>query len=125
DAASAVAGVVEPGDLVDVVLVWRDGGGEGRAATLLESVGVLAVGDRRRPGGAPNESSTAVLETSPREAEALLVAMDQGRLALVLRAAGDRTPRPDRRPVTLPPLLPGFRAPAVRGPGVEIIRGAR
>ena len=125
DAASAVAGFVEPGDLVDVVLVWRDAAGEGRAATLLEAVGVLAVGDRRQPGGAPNEGGTAVLETSPREAEALLVAMDQGRLALVLRAAGDRASRPDRRPVTLPPLLPGFRTPADRGPGVEVIRGAR
>ncbi len=125
DAATAVAGFVEPGDLVDVVLVWHSAAGESRAATLLESLEVLAVGDRRRPGGAPDESSTAVLETDPREAEALLVAMDQGRLALVLRPAGDRTPRLDRRQVTLLPLLPGFRAPAGARPSVEIIRGAR
>lgn len=124
EAASAVAGFLEPGDLVDVVLVWQDAAAESRAATLLEAVRVLAVGERRRPGAAPHESTTAVLDTDPREAEGLLVALDRGRLALVLRAPGDRAPRPDRRPVTLPPLLPGFRAgPA--GPSVEVIRGAR
>ncbi len=125
EAAGAVAGFVEPGDRVDVVLVWQDGAGESRAATLLEAIRVLAVGERRQPGGAPQETSTAVLDADPREAEALLVALDRGRLTLVLRAPGDVALRPDRRQVTLPPLLPGFRAPAATGPIVEVIRGVR
>lgn len=124
EAASAVAGFIEPGDRVDVVLVWQDAGGESRAATLLEALTVLAVGDRRRAGAAPQDATTAVLDADPRDAEALLVALDRGRLALLLRPEGDLARRPDRRPVTLTPLLPGRRAGA-EGRPVEVIRGVR
>lgn len=124
EAASAVAGFLEPGDRVDVLLVWQDAGGESRATTLLEALPVLAVGDRRLRGGAPQEASTAVLEADPHQAEALLVALDHGRLALVLRAEGDDAERLDRRPVTLRAVLPGYRATPPRV-GVEVIRGVR
>jgi pilus assembly protein CpaB len=120
--AFAVAGFLEPGDRVDVLLLWQEGA-EGRVATLLDGVPLLAVGDRRRPGGAPFDATTAVLEVSAAEAEALLLALDRGRLALALRAPDDPTTRSGRKPTTLDALLPG-RAPAAARP-VEVIHGAR
>lgn len=123
--ATAVAGFLEPGDRVDVVLVWPESGGDSRAVTLLEALPVLAVGDTRRPGQSPTEGATAVLEASPVEAEMLLLALDRGRLALVLRATADSGRRADRRVVALAPLLPGYRPPAGPAPSVEVIRGPR
>ncbi len=123
--ASAVAGFLEPGDRVDVVLVWQEASGESQAVTLLEALPVLAVGDTRQPGHSPTEAATAVLEADPTEAEALLLALDRGRLALVLRATADAGRRADRRAVALAPLVPGYRPPAGPAPSVEVIRGPR
>ncbi len=123
--ASAVAGFLEPGDRVDVVLVWQEASGESRAVTLLETLPVLAVGDTRRPGHSPTEAATAVLEAGPVETETLLLALDRGRLALVLRGTADLGRRADRRAVALAPLLPGYRPPAGPAPSVEVIRGPR
>jgi Flp pilus assembly protein CpaB len=120
--AFAVAGFLEPGDRVDVLLLWQEGA-QGRVATLLERVPLLAVGDRRRPGGTPFDATTAVLEVSAADAEALLLALDRGRLALALRAPEDQTARPSRKPTTLDALLPGRRGTA--GPSLEVIHGAR
>jgi pilus assembly protein CpaB len=122
--AAAVAGFLEPGDLVDLLLVWEGAGGSGRAATLLEAVRLLAVGDRRRPGAAPADATTAVLDVTPEEAELVHVALERGRLALVLRRPGDRAGRPERRVVTLDPWLPGYR-PAGRVRALEVIHGTQ
>ncbi len=123
--AGAVGGFLEPGDRVDVILVWDEAGGESRAVTLLEAMRLLAVGEARRPGVVPREAATAVLEADPGEVEALLLALGRGRLALALRHPDDTGRRVNRRPVTLAPLLPGYRPPSGPAPEVEVIRGPR
>ncbi len=94
DDAFAEAGVVYPGDRVDVLLTQavKDGGGaEAAVETLVRDVRVVAIGGRLRPagagdGGLPRQRRTATLELAPRDAQRLALAMDLGRVVLVLRA---------------------------------------
>lgn len=109
--AGGLAGFVEPGDRVDVLLTQAIGSRR-TAQTLITDIGVLGVDQRRRgdtaaPMSAANdviaeaaaESGAAppglvTLEVTPRHAEALAVAGEMGKLSLVLRGPG-REPRRD------------------------------
>lgn len=96
DEASANAGLIFPGDRVDLVLAQSlagEGGpaGQGRRAaeTVLEDVRVLAMG-RRLVAAAGEESSiqarTVTLEVSPSGAERVALVTELGKLALSLRS---------------------------------------
>ncbi len=99
DDAFAEAGVVYPGDRVDVLLtqtVGDRGAGEAAVETLVRDVRVVAIGGRLQPatagdGGLPRQRRTATLELTPRDARRVALAMDLGRVVLVLRslARGD------------------------------------
>jgi pilus assembly protein CpaB len=90
-AAAGVAGLVFPGDRVDIILthsVVRQGDGERRASeTILENVRVLAL-DRRvnDETGEAMLAKTATMELTPKQVELLTVATDLGRLSLSLRS---------------------------------------
>ncbi len=96
DEASANAGLIFPGDRVDLVLSQSltgeatPGGQARRAAeTVLEDVRVLAMG-RRLVAAAGEESSiqarTVTLEVSPAGAERVALVTELGKLALSLRS---------------------------------------
>ncbi len=103
DAAGGVAGLLQPGDLVDVIASTEDGGAP-RTWMLLQAAPVLAVGkafaagaERDGDGGffeAP--ADTVTVAASPLEAAQLAHMELTGRVKLVLRAPGDgeRIPLP-------------------------------
>lgn len=90
-AASGIAGLVFPGDRVDIVLthtVKKESDAEHRASeTILKNVRVLAL-DRRvnDEEGEAKLAKTATLELTPKQVELLAVARELGRLSLSLRS---------------------------------------
>lgn len=105
--AAGLAGFVAPGDRVDVLLT-QTLGNRRTAQTLVADLGVLGVDQRQRGDSAvtaPLEAAGDVvasaagassaeppnlitLEVTPRQAEALAVATELGKLSLVLRGPG-------------------------------------
>jgi len=99
DPASGVAGLLKPGDLVDVI-VTVDEGGAPRTFVLMQAAPVLAVGrsfSPREPAASAesglltaSSADTVTLAASPFEAEQLTHLEQVGRLKIVLRSPGDR-----------------------------------
>ncbi len=97
DAAGGVAGLLKPGDLVDV-LVTADEGGAPRTFALMQAAPVLAVGrsftakpEVADAGGLLTPpADTVTLAASPYEAAQLAHLELVARLKLALRAPGDR-----------------------------------
>ena len=110
--SAGLSGFIMPGDRVDVILV-QEIGSRRTAQTLFVDLGVLGVDQHRRgtasataiepiaaasdiaadaAGGIGAEPPQLVtLEVTPRQAEALAIAADLGKLALVLRGPGAET----------------------------------
>jgi pilus assembly protein CpaB len=95
NASSAIAGLVFPGDRVDLLLSHRTAeageGGKGESMlaseTVLENVRVIAMDqstdDQKGKAAVPK---TATLEVTPRQAEMVMVATELGKLAFSLRS---------------------------------------
>ncbi|MFM2289492.1 MAG: hypothetical protein RL684_2635 [Pseudomonadota bacterium] len=130
DEASGAAGLLAPGDSIDLLLVRRDEGrdeGEAPAASprvlpLLESVPVIATGRamRRRlagEGGPELESmyGTITLRVRPEQAERLLLAQKLGELSVAVRPQGEPA---------LPALVPMGREAILGRPAHEGARRA-
>lgn len=109
DDSTASAGMLSPGDVVDLLLVTRGDESAPRAATvrpLLQAVRVVATGQqlrRRHPaaqaaGGidegreAATQYQTVTLHVSAENAERILLAQRLGELAVLLRHEGDSEP---------------------------------
>jgi pilus assembly protein CpaB len=129
NAASAVSGLIMPGDRVDIVLSHSlpraaDATFDHHAAiTLVRDRRVLAIEQRlgsktdatATVGVAANpiEPRTASIEVEPREAEMLALASDLGKLSLVLRPlqrerdGGERARATPTRDTDLDPLFAG------------------
>lgn len=145
--AAANAGVIHPGDRVDVILIYSQGqGGQALAAlgpvaqVIASNVRVLAIGStvlRMRPQGraglggdwapAP-DGGTFTLEVPPADAERIILADATGQLDLALRSvlpSADGEGRDgssrlvDLDDVMRPPATP----PGVEAARVRIIRG--
>jgi pilus assembly protein CpaB len=98
DDASSNAGLIYPGDHVDLLLsqtltATNDSASARRVAeTVLEDVRVLAMGRRIKPHEDPDLSSagtqirTVTLEVTPEGAEAVALVTDLGRLSISLRS---------------------------------------
>ena len=137
DEASGVAGFLNPGSWVDVVVVVDKGEYNKTpiAKLIFQNLKVLGTGQNleTRPGDKPKIVPTVTLEVSPEQGERLALAAQEGRISLVLRGQGDqkmvetlgtdagslfgqpRQTTPSARPVT-------FKvSPPVRT--VEMIRG--
>lgn len=93
DTVKGVGGFIQPGDFVDLVLtreVFEDNQGESVAKIMMENVKVLSVDQQ-----AGSRSSTArvassvTLETDTKGAQKIALALNVGRLSLLLRSAGD------------------------------------
>ncbi|KWN20952.1 pilus assembly protein CpaB [Burkholderia territorii] len=120
DDVSGNAGLIQPGDFVDVVLTQEIGGsattpGTFEAETVVRRARVLAVGSEfqraKAPASTPDapvRARTVTLEVAPRTAQVVLVATRLGSLSLALRsfatsdrrqAAGGDEQEPDTPPV--------------------------
>jgi len=112
DQATGLAGLVHPGDRVDVILTHNpptmfggSGGAEAAhdstaAETILRNIRVLAVDktfSATRMDIKKSMPSTVTLEVDPHQAETLALGRSMGRLSLVLRSSfGDGTNTGDR-----------------------------
>jgi pilus assembly protein CpaB len=95
DAASGIAGLVFPGDRVDIILTHvilepkkdKDRIEHRASETVLTNVRVLALDQKvDDQNGEPRLAKTATLEVTPKQAEILVVARELGSLTLSLRA---------------------------------------
>lgn len=121
DVVSGTAGLIWPGDRVDLILTEATANpnvpADHRvsAETVLADVRVIAIDQRlvegAKPGGpAGHTAQTVTLEVTAAEAERVAVATRLGRLSLAVRAAEPGTTRP-RQP---PTVWAGDVAPALR-----------
>jgi pilus assembly protein CpaB len=81
-----VAGFVQPGTMVDVLVTGASAGGS-NTRTILENVRVLAAGQRieQDSDGQPQSSSVVTLLVTPEDAGKLTMASMEGRIQLALR----------------------------------------
>jgi pilus assembly protein CpaB len=99
DDVSGNAGLIQPGDHVDMILtqkIQRDNRRATVSETVVENVRVIAVGSTfsppreantgANPNGAVNRARTITAEVSPQVAEAVTVASHLGTLSLALRS---------------------------------------
>lgn len=109
-----VAGFLYPGSHVDVLFTERP---EGNAApltqTILQNVDVLTAGQTLEPDpkGKPQPVNVVTLLLSPRDAQKLVLATQQGSIQFVLRNGADQK-QPEPKPVFAPQLLGGEAPPS-------------
>lgn len=139
DHITGTAGLIWPGDQVDLILTQELGAGDAPIArrvlgeTVLQDVRVIAVDQQITQGpGATDQAvgrvaRTVTLEVSPEQAERVVVAIALGRLALSVRAmAPSEDVEVERAPTTFsadvsPALARSSVAPAQR---MRLIQGA-
>ncbi len=101
DDVNAIAGLLQPGDRVDLFFSARPPAGKAAApgatestVALLQNVLVLATGRQVRPVGDQQASGrsygTITVEVAPQQAQRIVVAQRTGRLTAVLRHPDDR-----------------------------------
>jgi len=137
DPVSGVAGLIWPGDRVDVILTQEFAATTAdtkrivTSETILTNVRIIAV-DQDIAQGAPSTGSagklaaTITLEVANDQAEKLALAQRLGRLSLAVRSVPD----PERPIAVLPGGVSGAdvsdafaKATGVSGPKVEVIQG--
>jgi pilus assembly protein CpaB len=142
DAVSGTAGLIWPGDRVDVILTQKlddnkDLARKVSGETVLQNIRVVAIDKHMTEGESPDtgiagggSQRTVTLEVSSKDAERLAVATSLGRLALVIRSASD-----DAKAPTLPLFNPvvwasdvsaAFHAagPSGQGQTIHVFAGA-
>src|SRR5690348_14727246 len=110
----SVAGFVQPGTRVDVMLTGNPtGAAETQTTTVLENVAVLATGQRleRNAAGEASPAPVITLLVSPDDAQKLTLAGNQGRIQLALRNPVD-TKQEDLGSVRTESLYRNVSAPA-------------
>ncbi len=108
NATTSIAGLIFPGDRVDIILTHRvKRGGKTRRAseTVLMNVRVLAI-DRRVDDqeNSPRVGKNATFEVTPKQAEMLAVVQQIGKLSLVLRSLAKDEEELNRLALTGEPL---------------------
>ncbi len=105
DDVVGVAGFVQPGDRVDVLLTRQREKGDAYADVLLQNIKVLGIDQLVDDHASkPSVSRSVTLEASIAQAQRLIVAQSVGSLTLALRPAGVTTTEEPRR-VTSADLL--------------------
>src|SRR5574337_1040714 len=85
-----VSGFITPKDRVDVIAIRAIAGASGPAETIAQNAEVLAVGKRLEQGSSqPLEVPTITLAVNPWEAERIALALQQGKIHVVLRSIID------------------------------------
>ena len=116
DEVVGVAGFMQPGTHVDVLLTYHsDKSPEPRTATVLQDVVILATGQQIHPDpdGKPASVNVVTLLLKPEDAERAVLATSLGAIHFVLRNGADREQKPSLS-VGLNELA-GTAAPVSRG----------
>jgi pilus assembly protein CpaB len=93
DEINSISGMLEPGDIVDL-MVTLDQNGKKVTFPLLQSVQVMATGQRSvddPKSGERRQFSTVTLDTTPEQAQNLIIARESGKLTALLRNPQDDT----------------------------------
>jgi len=92
DQVAGVAGFLNPGNIVDVVLTASPPGATQQISKIvLQNVPILAIGQIvEQKEGKPVVVPTVTVDITPEDSEKLAIASTQGRLQLVLRRLGDK-----------------------------------
>ena len=93
DPAAGIAGMIKPGDVVDVLVTFEE---QGKTVTVLQNVQVLAINQqtemKEKDNSAKSEGSAIVtLALSLKDSEKLVMASSHGMLHLVLKSVQDNT----------------------------------
>lgn len=142
---TSVAGFVQPGTRVDVLLTGNpEGSAEQQTTTILENVAVVATGQKmeRNAAGEPRATPVITLLVSPDDAQKLTLASNQGHIQLALRNPLDTKEEelaatrsgalyknvPQPAPAAAPPRPKHIAAPPVAAPvptawTVEVYKG--
>lgn len=133
-----VSGFILPKNRVDVIATRTDARAGKSTETILQSVEVLAVGERLDQRGEQHiKVPTVTIAVTPEEAEQLALALHEGKIHIVLRSVMDpevvnlaKPPRPSprRAEANAAPPPPRTRPTAVEAPGgkgfvIDVIRG--
>lgn len=141
DDASSSAGLIFPGDRVDLVLTHlvETHAGQGSPSrvseTVLADVRVIAMGRSLRSGAGDGDPSgvparTATLETTPKDAEKVVLASELGKLALSLRSLAAPADGANPQPGLVSSTWDHDVSPALRPQNqphgtLSIVRGAK
>jgi len=118
--------MLEPGDSIDLV-VTIDKDGKKRTFPMMQNVLVMATGSRSVDDPASGERrsySTVTIDTTPQQAQSIIVARDAGKITALLRNPGDKQVVGNAS-VDLASLM-GPAKPAAGGParrGVPVLYG--
>jgi pilus assembly protein CpaB len=91
DEINSISGMLEPGDLIDLIFT-ADQNGKKIILPLLQRVQVMATGKRSVDdphGGEAVQFATVTLNTTPDEAKNIILARETGKLTALLRSPGD------------------------------------
>ena len=92
DEINSISGMLEPGDSIDLV-VTIDKDGKKRTFPMMQNVLVMATGSRSVDDPASGERrsySTVTIDTTPQQAQNIIVARDAGKITALLRNPGDK-----------------------------------
>lgn len=93
DEISSISGLVEPGDLIDLMLTLPNTGKRVAPIPILDGVEVMATGQRQMNDPRTGETrrySTVTLNTTPDQARNVIAAREMGKLTALLRNRKDR-----------------------------------
>lgn len=92
DEINSISGMLEPGDTIDLIATV-DRGGRPSTSPLLQGVLVMATGQRSvddPKSGERRQFSTVTLDTTPQQAQSLIVAREVGKITALLRNPQDK-----------------------------------
>lgn len=92
DEINSISGLLEPGDLIDL-MVTVDQKGKKFTVPLLQVVRVMATGQRSvddPKSGERRQYSTVTLDATPEQAQNVIVAREAGKITALLRNPGDK-----------------------------------
>lgn len=94
DEINSISGMLEPGDMIDLI-VTIDHQNKKVTFPLLQSVQVMATGQRSvddPKGGERRQYATVTLDTTPEQAQSVIVAREAGKITALLRNPQDKQP---------------------------------
>lgn len=94
DEINSISGMLEPGDLIDLMFAV-DQNGQKMVVPLLQSVQVIATGQRvvdDLKSGEKTHYATVTLNTTPDQAKNIIIARETGKLTALLRNPNDKEP---------------------------------
>jgi len=94
DEINSISGMLEPGDLIDLMFAV-DQNGQKVVLPLLQSVQIMATGQRvvdDSKSGEKTQFATVTLNATPEQAKNIIIARETGKLTALLRNPNDKDP---------------------------------